>query len=394
VSVRVKSQDLKGSLLLEPVDDFTRQFNGQLQLNESLVHVDDDGCTKLLLTNSSGSTCRLEKGECVGVAFEATTVSDEVATPDTVTGEMKQAEYTKGGNNDGSQATIQAITSDDICKRKRDLIALIAEIGKELPWQGRSKLQELFCKHHNVFAIEDGERGETGMIQMEIDTGDSGPKRQPAGRVSFTARQEIAHQLHSMQDQGVIHPTSSPWASPVVLVRKKDGSLRFCIDYRHLNSVTKSDTFPLPRVDDMLDQLGKLKFFSTLDLASGYWQVQVHPNSQEKTAFLIHQGLYEFSVMPFGLKNALAVFQRLMQKVLMGLNPDDGANFVSVYLDDVIIYSETLEDHLRHLQLVLKRFDKAGLSLSLLSATLYVELYSIWAIQLHLKALSQTVIVS
>ena len=260
----------------------------QLQLSESLVHVDDDGCTKLLLTNSSGSTCRLEKGECVGVVFEATTVSDEVATPETVTGEMKQAEYTKGGNNDGSQATIQAITSDDICKKKQDLIALIAEIGKELPWQDRSKLQELLCEHHKVFAIEDGERGETGMIQMEIDTGDSGPQRQPARRVPFTARQEIACQLHSMQDQGVIHPSSSPWASPVVLVHKKDGLLRFCIDYRNLNSVTKSDTFPLPRVDDMLDQLGKSKFFSTLYLASGYWQVQVHPNSQEKTAFVTH----------------------------------------------------------------------------------------------------------
>jgi len=166
-----------------------------------------------------------------------------------------------------------------------------------------------------VFAIEDGERGEAGMIQMEIDTGDSGPKKQPARRVPFTARQEIARQLHSMQDQGVIHPSSSPWASPVVLVHKKDGSLRFCIDYWHLNFVMKSDTFPLLLVDDILDQLGKMKFFSTLDLASGYWQVQVHPKSQEKTAFVTHLGLYEFSVMPFGLKNAPVVFQRLMQKV-------------------------------------------------------------------------------
>ena len=90
-----------------------------------------------------------------------------------------------------------------------------------------------------MFAIEDGERGETGMVQMEIDTGDSGPKRQPARRVLFTARQEIARQLHSMQDQGMIHPSSSPWASPVVLVRKKNRLLRFCIDYWHLISVSE-----------------------------------------------------------------------------------------------------------------------------------------------------------
>ena len=124
-----------------------------------------------------------------------------------------------------------------------------------------------------------------------------------------------------MQSQGVIQPSSSPWASPVVLVHKKDGSLRFCIDYCHLNLVTKPDMFPLPRMDDLLDLLGRSKFFSTLDLASGYWQVKVHPDLCEKTAFITHQGLYEFKVMLFGLRNVPAVFQRLMQHALSGLNP-------------------------------------------------------------------------
>ena len=144
---------------------------------------------------------------------------------------------------------------------------------------------------------------------------------------------------------------------------KKDGSLCFCIDYRTLNSVTKSDPFPLPRIDDLLDQLGNAKYFSTLDLASGYWQVQLHPESRAKSAFVTHQGLYEFRVMPFGLKNAPAVFQRLMQKVLMGLNPDTGSNFVSVYLDDILVFSETYENHLVHLRQVLERFKAAGLKL-------------------------------
>ena len=112
-----------------------------------------------------------------------------------------------------------------------------------------------------------------------------------------------------MQDAGVIQPSNSPWASPVVLVRKKNGTHRFCVDYHELNGVTKADTFPLPRVDDLLDQLGEARYFSTLDLAAGYWQIKVHPESQSKTAFVTHQGLHEFTVMPFGLTNAPSVFQ-------------------------------------------------------------------------------------
>ena len=142
-----------------------------------------------------------------------------------------------------------------------------------------------------------------------------------------------------MQEAGVIEPSNSPWSSPVVMVRKKDKSLRFCVDYRELNKVTWKDTFPLPWVDDLLDQLGQSKYFTTLDLASGYWQIRVAPNSRDKTAFVTPHGLFQFRVMPFGLTNAPAVFQRLMQSVLMGLNPVDGRHFVSVYIDDILVYS-------------------------------------------------------
>ena len=133
------------------------------------------------------------------------------------------------------------------------------------------------------------------------------------------------------------------------MVRKKDGSHRFCIDYRHLNAVTKCDTCPLPRIDYLLDQLGHCKYFSTLDLASGYWQIRVAAESREKTAFVTPNGLYEFLVMPFGLTNAPAVFQRLMQKVISGLNPEAGLDFVAFYIDDVLVFSRTVEEHLWHL---------------------------------------------
>ena len=221
----------------------------------------------------------------------------------------------------------------------------------------------MLCEHHDAFSLEEYERGETDSIEMEIHTGDATPRKVPARRMPFAVRQEVAKQLRDMQQASVIQPSSSPWASPVVIVRKKDGTYRFCVDYRALNAVTKADTFPLPRVDDLLNQLGDSTFFSTLDLASGYRQVRVDPGSMEKAAFVTPQGLYEFHIMPFGVTNAPAVFQRLMARVLSGLNPEDGPDFVSVYIDDILIFSWTLEEHLEHLRLVLQRILSAGLKL-------------------------------
>ena len=214
-----------------------------------------------------------------------------------------------------------------------------------------------------MHSLQDGERGETNLIQMEIETGDAYPKRQPARRLPFALRQEVSRQLREMQSQGVIQLSKSPWASPVVLVKKKDGTHRFCVDYRQLNSITKTDNFPLPRIDDLLDQLGESKYFSSIDLASGFWQIQMHSSSQEKTAFVTPHGLYEFRVMPFGLKNAPGVFQRLMQQVVSSLNSGSGPDFVSVYLDDILVFSKNLNEHLEHLRLVIQRLVEVGLKL-------------------------------
>ena len=135
-----------------------------------------------------------------------------------------------------------------------------------------------------------------------------------------------------MLTQDVIVPSESPWASPVVLVRKKDRGVWFCIHYRKLNGITKLDEFPLLRIDDTLDLLSGAKYFTTLDLASGYWQVPMEPSSQEKTAFTTHCGLYEFKKMPVGLVNAPATFQRFMEAVFSGL----ARGVCHVYLDDVL----------------------------------------------------------
>ena len=160
---------------------------------------------------------------------------------------------------------------------------------------------------------------------------------------------------------GVIQESSSPWASPVILVRKKNGDMRFCVDYRQLNAVTRKDVYPIPQIDDLIDQLSEKRVFSVLDARSGYWQIRMQESSREKTAFVTMDGLYEFQVMPFGLCNAPATFQRLMQKILAGLGGNNP--FCNVYIDDIIVYSTSIEEHLDHLTQVFSRLRSSGLKL-------------------------------
>ena len=157
----------------------------------------------------------------------------------------------------------------------------------------------------------------------------------------------------------VVHPSTSPWSSPIIMVRKKDGSWRFCtcIDFRKLNSVTHKDAYPLPRIDETLESLAGSTIFSTLDLASGYWQVELEES--DKVIFSTTEGHFEFNVMPFGLTNAPSSFQRLMACVLSGLTSEQ----CLIYIDDIIVFSATFSEHLVRLGKVFQRIQDAGLKL-------------------------------
>ena len=299
-----------------------------LVLEDAVVNATQDGTAQLVITNMSGLTQRVPEGTVVGEAQIA-----EVVTPEP-------------RSTDALSASVRRLSSQE-GERREKLLELLQL--HDVPQSETGRLRSFLADNHDVFCLEGGDRGETSLVAMEIDTGDAPPRKQPPRRMPFLVRKEVARQLENMQQDGVIQPSNSPWSSPVVMVRKKDGSHRFCVDYRALNSVTKTDTFPLPRIDDLLDQLGGARYFSTLDLASGFWQIQMDAASREKTAFVTPHGLYEFLVMPCGLKNAPAVFQRLMQRVLHGLNPEEGKQFVAAYLDDILIFSETLQGHLTHL---------------------------------------------
>ena len=208
---------------------------------------------------------------------------------------------------------------DAISEQKKEMLKAMAEScgGSELTIEQREQFYLLLLANADVFA-DDNHPGRTNLIKHRIETGNNPPVRQPVRRISPHKREEASRLLKEMLDKKVIQPSSSPWASPIVLVPKKDGSVRFCINYRKVNAITRRDAYPLPRIDDTLDTLAGAKWFSTLDMLSGYWQVELEEGDKEKTAFCTQEGLFEFNVLPFGLCNGPATFQRLMDLVSSG----------------------------------------------------------------------------
>lgn len=185
-------------------------------------------------------------------------------------------------------------------------------------------------------------------VTHTIDTGNSPPVSRSMYRLSIKEKQEVEAQVKDLLDKGFIQPSRSPYGSPVLFVQKKDGGLRMCVDYRALNSVTRKDKYPLPRIDDLLDRMHGSKIFSSLDLQSGYHQIRIDPADVPKTAFRTHQGLFEFKVLSFGLTNAPAAFQREMNRLFADMP------FVLVYLDDILIHSANEAEHKQHLRQVLQ----------------------------------------
>ncbi|XP_078237133.1 uncharacterized protein LOC144584609 [Pogona vitticeps] len=228
------------------------------------------------------------------------------------------------------------------------------KISPALTQDQQQELKMLLSKYQQVFSNKPGiVKG----VMHRIHTGDAPPQAVSPYRVTGPYRDKVRKELDEMLRENIIVPSSSPWSSPIVLVDKPDGSIRFCVDYRKLNRVTTPDAYPMPRLDNLIETIGGCRFISSLDLVKGYWQLRIDPRDQEKTAFCSPFGLYEFRVLSFGLRNAPATFQRLMDQTLAGLS-----DFTVAYIDDIGIFSNTWEDHLIHLELVLQRLSAAGLT--------------------------------
>ena len=342
-----KSSQL-GTRLLEPCLNSHLQQKG-LYVARTLVDVTEDRVVPLRVFNVSNEVFHLAAETVIALAKPVTDVTSLELNEENHDGAMGQARVINEHVSQGAVDMTLPKALQELLERSTD----------NLTDSETERLQELLFNYQHVFSISDGDLGTTHMVQHRIDTGNALPIRIQPRRTSPWKHDEIERQVTNLLQQGKVKESSSPWSFPVVLATKKDGSQRLCVDYRQLNAVTIKDAFPLPRVDDSLAALSGSRWFSTLDLASGYWQVAMDAGTQEKAAFVTSSGLYEWTVMPFGLCNAPSTFARLMELVLKGLH----WKICLIYLDDVIVMGRTFEEELERLKEVFERLARAGLKL-------------------------------
>ncbi len=226
------------------------------------------------------------------------------------------------------------------------------KINPELSSAQREQLLKLLHEYSDVFATSEHDTGlYNGPEMVRLNTGDSAPISSPPYRKSHTESKVIQKHIKGLLEKGIIRESNSDWASPVLLVSKPDGGVRLCIDYRRLNQVLKDDKFPMGRLDDLFDCLHGTKYFSKLDIQSGFYNFQIHEDDREKTAFITHEGLYEFNRVPFGLRTSPAVFNRMMRKIFGKLM----YSRVFIYVDDLLVYGRSFDEHLNSLKEVFNK---------------------------------------
>ena len=315
-------------------------------ISQKMAHV------PVQLTNTSSrpikihpksTLCGLEFAERVGPITDSTSPESPTAT---VQSQSMTAEAQSSGSSSSAESPKYGSQAFDLDQ---------TDLTSAQKYEARTELSG----YEDVISQSRHDNGVATAEPHRVPMTDESPFKHCYRRIPPAQYDEVRALLKDMQDAGTIRESHSPYASPIVLVRKKDGSLRLCIDYRTLNKRTVKDNFPLPRIDDTLDALYGAKWFSSLDLKSGYWQIEMAEADKPKTAFTTPLGFYECNRMPFGLTNAPATFQRLMERCLGDLNLKQ----CLVYLDDIIVYSATFEEHLTRLKAVLDRLREYNLKL-------------------------------
>ena len=288
----------------------------------------------MVFFNCSDKAVKLSRGQIVGLAYEFSSVLDD---------------NEQSASQTGMSVNQVKVDSGEIPEHVQDLFE---RSKQDLTPDEQIELKRLLVNNADAFSTHDLDLGSFDAIEHTVDTGDAKPVKQRLRRTPVCFEGEEEKHLDKMLKAGVIEPSISEWASPPVLIRKRDGSVRWCVDYRGLNKVTKKEIFPLPIVEQCLDALYGNMWFSKLDATCGYWQVKIKDEDKCKTAFITKYGLYQFTRMSFGLCNAPSTFTRVMNLVLHGLH----WRTVLAFLDDVLVLGRNFGDHLKNLSQVLERF--------------------------------------
>ena len=324
-----QASEVKSTGMIEPQQSFSERYNVGVA---AVVTEKQENSVPLRLMNITDDTIHIAKNTPVALFTPAEVI------------EVESCRRTQDQD--------QIESSEEFLQKFEDQLTMLDE-------QEKQQFQNLLLKYRAQFMQPGFSLGQTNIVKHEIHTGTHAPIKQRPRREPLGMQGVVQEELNKMLEKNIIEPSTSAWGSPIVLVRKKDNSVRFCIDYRKLNDVTIKDAYPLPRIEDNLDALQGAKIFSTLDLASGYWQVQMAEEDKPKTAFSTKYGLYQFNVMPFGLCNAPGTFERLMETVLKGMQWERAV----LYLDDIIIFSKDIAQHMERLEEIFERLKTANLTL-------------------------------
>ena len=344
------------NVILEPTED----ENGEFTVPSYNFVKGNSKSIQVRLRNLSCRTVTLKKGTVVA-QLSPTNAIPKMLAPKFVDNEL---EFTKNqGPKSSELESVKCMNSipELTQERKEKLFSKLDLTGyDEWTQEQQEAMDNVIERYHHIFAVEDLELGRTDLVKHTINLTNYTPFKERYSRIPPHQYEEVRKHLGEMLRIGAIRRSNSPWASAVVLICKKDGTLRFCIDLRKLNERTVKDAYSLPRIEDSLDSLNGSCIFTSIDLKSGYWQVELDEKSIPLTAFTVGAlGFYECVRMPFGLTNAPATFQRLMESCLSDLH----LNWCIIYLDDVIVFSKTPEEHIERLEAVFKKISDAGLKL-------------------------------
>ena len=349
--------------VVEPTDHFQAEY--PLQMASTLVDI-NRACTCMVRMLNPFPTATSIKQDAVigraepieGIPIVITTEEDSSETENHVT--VRRIKFVTSEHAQSlPEYKARRVQAEDSTEIPSHLVDLYEKTSQGLNYEQKQKVANLLGRFKDSFSRDEWDLGLTHLTAHAIKTEGAAPVKQPPRRVPMAYAEEEKKAIEDLKAKGVIRESSSPWASPIVLVKKKDGGVRPCVDYRKVNELVKPDGFPLPRIQDCLDAVAGSELFSTFDLTSGYFQIPLVEEDIPKSAFVCKYGHYEMTRMPFGLNNAASTFQRTMEMALSGLQ------WITclIYIDDIIVFGKNFEEHMSRVEEVFERIKAAGLKL-------------------------------